>query len=269
MDGLSFTYEGGIVIELYDVADMRLLLFFLLGLIFGSFFNVVGLRVPQKESIIYPPSHCPKCAAQLKPRDLIPLLSYFINRGKCRVCAASISPIYPVMEAVTGILFTGVYFLYGFSWETLMALLFVSLLVIVTVSDLAYRLIPDKVVFPFWGLFLVLRFFIHPNETYVAHLIGMALGFILFYLIAVVSRGGMGGGDIKLFAVVGLYLGYPLLLLTILLSTLLGTFYGILVMIFKGAGRKTEVPFGPFIALGSILAMFRGYAIIEWYWHLF
>ncbi|WP_047155103.1 prepilin peptidase [Aneurinibacillus tyrosinisolvens] len=244
-------------------------LFFVYGLIFGSFFNVVGLRLPKKQSIISPPSHCPKCNTRLSARDLIPVFSYFINGKKCRICKESISPIYWVIELATGILFAAVFYFYGFTMETLMVLLFVSLLVIITVSDLAYRIIPDKVVFPFLALFLILRFFIHPHESYVSHLIGMVLGFTVFLLVAIVSRGGMGGGDIKLFAVVGLFLGYPLLLLTILLSTLFGALYGILLIVFVEAGRKTEVPFGPFIAIGSLCAVFWGESIIQWYWNFF
>ncbi|WP_146808327.1 prepilin peptidase [Aneurinibacillus danicus] len=249
--------------------DTTLFFIFLYGLISGSFFNVVGLRIPKKESIIHPPSHCPNCNNRLRVRDLVPVLSYIINRRKCRFCKQPISSIYPIMELITGALFASAYHFFGFTWETLMTILFISLLVIITVSDLAYRIIPDRIVFLFLGLFLVLRFFIHPNETYASHLIGMVLGFGIFLLIAIVSRGGMGGGDIKLMAVVGLFLGYPLLFVTILLSTFFGAFYGILLIVFKGAGRKAEIPFGPFIALASVVSVFYGYAMINWYWQTF
>jgi prepilin signal peptidase PulO-like enzyme (type II secretory pathway) len=242
-----------------------LTLFFLLGLLFGSFFNVAGLRIPKKQSIITPPSHCPACRTRLTPRELIPVVSYLVNRGKCRTCKAVISPIYPVMELVTGLSFSLVYDAYEFSPETLMGLLFASLLVIITVSDLTYRLIPDRVIVPFLVLFLLLRLFIHPDYSYGNHLIGMAVGFGLFLLLAVLSRGGVGGGDIKLYAVVGLFLGTPLLVLSVLLSTLSGTVYGVLLMLTKGAGRKTEIPFGPFIALGAMLSFLYGESIIDWY----
>ncbi|MFT9849860.1 prepilin peptidase [Aneurinibacillus sp. REN35] len=244
-------------------------IYFLYGLIFGSFFNVVGLRIPKKQSIIHPPSHCPNCSNRLRARDLLPVLSYIYNGQKCRFCKQPISPIYPIMELATGILFAMAYYFFGFTWETMMALLFISLLVVITVSDLAYRIIPDRVVFPFLALFLILRFFIHPNETYLTHLLGMVLGFGIFLLIAIVSRGGMGGGDIKLMAVIGLFLGYPLLFVTILLSTFFGTLYGILLMMIKGAGRKTEIPFGPFIALAGLVSLFSGYEIINWYMNTF
>ncbi|NME99008.1 prepilin peptidase [Aneurinibacillus aneurinilyticus] len=248
---------------------INMAIFFLFGIILGSFFNVVGLRIPEKQSIIAPPSHCPKCGKQLAPIDLIPVLSYLFIRGKCRQCKAGISPVYPIMEFITGFLFAAAYYIYGFTAEMWMTLLFASLLVIITVSDLAYRIIPDKVLLPFFITFLIARFFIHPHESYLSHLIGMVLGFSIFFGIALISRGGMGGGDIKLFTVVGLFLGYPLLFVTILFSTFLGTLYGILVMIIHGSGRKTEVPFGPFIAVAAMLAVYKGYDIISWYFNRF
>jgi len=242
-----------------------LFLFFIFGLLFGSFFNVVGLRVPNKQSIVAPPSHCPGCSTRLKPIDLIPVLSYFTTLGRCRYCKTRISAIYPIMELITGFLFAAVYYVYGFTPEAIMVLLFFSMLVIITVSDLAYRLIPDKVLLPFFLIFLVMRFFIHPDETYISHLVGMVLGFTIFFVIALLSKGGVGGGDIKLYAVIGLFFGYPLLLVTILLSTFLGSIYGIFIMLLQGANRKTEVPFGPFIAFGSVVALFFGYDLINWY----
>ncbi|MGC5326608.1 prepilin peptidase [Brevibacillus sp. SYSU BS000544] len=241
-------------------------LIFLLGLLFGSFYNVVGLRVPKGESIIQPPSHCPGCQQKLSACDLIPVLSYLLAKGKCRSCQMTISPIYPVMELFTGIFFALTYWRFDYSTETLVGLGFVSLLVIITVSDLKYRLIPDKVVFPFLGLFLVARFFIHPTQTYWMHLLAMAIGFGLFLLIAIVTRGeGMGGGDIKLFAVIGLVLGVKLLFVSIFLSSLLGALVGILLILLKKANRKSSIPFGPFIAVGSLLAYLYGEAITTWY----
>lgn len=246
-----------------------LTLFFLLGLLFGSFFNVAGLRIPQKQSIITPPSHCPACRRRLTPRELIPFVSYLASRGRCRTCKAVISPIYPIMELVTGLCFALVFHKYGWSAETLMGLLFTALLAIITVSDLAYRLIPDKVILPFLILFLLLRLILPSEYSYANHLIGIAVGFGLFLLLAVLSRGGVGGGDIKLYAVVGLFLGTPLLLLSIFFSTLAGTVYGVLLMLAKGAGRKTEIPFGPFIALGSMIAFLYGESVIDWYVYSF
>lgn len=245
--------------------------FFLYGLILGSFFNVVGLRMPNGESIVRPRSYCPHCRRMLAARDLVPILSYMWNRGHCRYCGNPIPPGYSVMEFITGLLFAATYQAFGLTPETGMVLLFISVLVIVTVSDLAYFLILDKITFPAFFAILILRFFIHPNESYASHLIGAGLGFGIFYIIAMFARGGFGFGDVKLFAVVGLFLGWPRLLVVIMLSTCLGTLFGLLMIIAGRAkeGRKTAIPFGPFIALGSVLAVFFGYDLIDWYWGLF
>lgn len=240
-------------------------LFFLFGMLFGSFYNVVGLRIPNRESIIFPPSHCPVCKTRLTASQLFPVLSFCILKGRCRTCQASISPIYPVMELIAGVSFALVFLFHGFTWKTIAGLLLASLLLIVSVSDIAYRIIPDRVVLPFLGLFLLLRFFYHPDYSFANHLIAMALGFGLFLLLAVLSNGGVGGGDIKLYAVVGLFLGTPLLVLTILLSTLFGTSYGLLSLLLKGGGRNTAIPFGPFIALGAMISCLFGEGMIKWY----
>ena len=123
--------------------------FFLYGIVLGSFFNVVGLRVPKKESIVSPPSHCTVCNRKLGVLDLIPVFSYLFLKGKCRGCGTKISPIYPIIELVTGILFVLSYAMLGFSGELIISILFMSLLVIITVSDIAYMLIPNKVLLPF------------------------------------------------------------------------------------------------------------------------
>lgn len=245
--------------------------FFIYGLIFGSFYNVVGLRLPKGESIIRPRSHCPGCGHTLEARDLMPLLSYLWNKRRCRFCATSISANYFVMELLTGLLFLVTYLAFGLTLETGVVLLFISLLVIITVSDLAYFLIPDKITFPGFALLLLLRFWIHPDEPYISHLIGAALGFMIFFVIALLARGGFGFGDVKLFAVVGLFFGWPRLLVVILLSTLLGTLFGLVLIAVGKAqeGRKTEIPFGPFIALASVISIFFGYHLIEWYFTIF
>ncbi|MCM3637282.1 prepilin peptidase [Sporosarcina luteola] len=245
-----------------------ILLFFVYGIIFGSFFNVVGLRVPKKESIVSPPSHCTKCNRRLGPIDLIPILSYVALRGKCRGCGQKISPMYPFMEFITGVLFAFSYYYIGFTYELSIALLFVSLLVIITVSDLAYMLIPDKVLLPFAIAFLILRWVI-PTSPWWDSLLGAAVGFTVLYLIAVVSKGGMGGGDIKLFFVIGLVLGTVNTLLTLFLASLIGSVVGLYVLKKTGKGRKTPVAFGPSIAAAAVISYFFGVDLVEWYQHLF
>jgi len=248
---------------------MIVTLFLLLGLFFGSFYNIVGLRIPKNESILHLQSYCPSCQRRLRPAELIPFFSYVIAGGKCKSCKCSISPVYPIMEGLTAVSFLLVYLQYGWTWETLFGLLFVSLLIIITVSDLAYQLIPNKVLLPFMLLFLVLRFFYPYGETsYWEHLIGMASGFLFFLILAVISRGGVGGGDIKLFAVIGLFLPPVLLVLTIFFSSAFGALFGVVQLIRRRASRGSMIAFGPFIALGAVVSYLYGADLLSWYFSL-
>ncbi|MBT2693054.1 A24 family peptidase [Bacillus sp. ISL-55] len=234
------------------------------GIVLGSFYNVVALRVPEGKSIVAPRSSCTKCGHQLTAWELIPILSYFIQRGKCRQCKARISPVYPFFELLTGALFAIAPLIVGWSGELVIALTLISMLVIITVSDLAYMIIPDKVLMFFAGLFLIERVFI-PLIPWWDSLAGAAVGFFLLLLIAVVSKGGMGGGDIKLFAVVGFVLGVKMLLLSFFLSTLFGAFFGVIGLLLGAIKRRQTIPFGPFIALGTLVAYFFGdYLIAEY-----
>ncbi|MFC5591144.1 prepilin peptidase [Sporosarcina soli] len=244
-----------------------LVLFFLYGIVLGSFFNVVGLRVPKKESIVSPPSHCPTCNRKLGALDLVPIFSYVFLKGKCRGCGSKISPLYPFMEFVTGGLFALSYYQLGFSAELVVSLLFMSLLVIITVSDIAYMLIPDKVLLPFAVLLFVVRLFI-PLEPWWDSIVGAVVGFLVLFLIAVVSKGGMGGGDIKLFFVIGLVLGTMQTLVTLFLAALIGSIVGVIVLKRTGQGRKTPVAFGPSIAVAAVIAYFWGADLVGWYGNL-
>lgn len=162
-------------------------LFFILGTVLGSFYNVVGLRVPKQQSIITPPSHCVKCDKRLTALDLVPILSYILLRGKCRRCGVSISPIYMCTELATGILFALAYLHIGLERELLVSLLFISLLVIINVSDIAYMLIPDKVLLFFLPLLVIGRA-LSPLEPWWNSLVGAVLGFGLLLFIAVLSK---------------------------------------------------------------------------------
>ncbi|QBP40771.1 prepilin peptidase [Paenisporosarcina antarctica] len=242
-------------------------LFFIYGLIFGSFFNVVGLRVPKNESIVNPPSHCTVCDRRLTFKDLVPVFSFIFLKGKCRVCGTKINWIYPVMELTTGILFAFAYWKIGFSLELIVAILFVSMLVIITVSDLAYMLIPDKVLL-FFGILLIIARVFSPLDPWWDSILGAAGGFGLLLLIAILSKGGMGGGDIKLFAVIGLVLGIIPTLLTLFLAAFIGAIVGVIHLRRSKQGRKTPVPFGPSIALAAIIVYFYGTFILDWYMNL-
>lgn len=242
-------------------------LFFIYGLIFGSFFNVVGLRVPKNESIVTPPSHCTICDRRLTFKDLVPVFSFVFLKGKCRGCGTKINWIYPVMELTTAVLFAFAYWEIGFSLELIVAILFISMLVIITVSDFAYMLIPDKVLLFFGGLLIIARAF-SPLDPWWDSIIGAVGGFGLLLLIAILSKGGMGGGDIKLFAVLGLVLGIIPTLLTLFLAAFIGAIVGVIHLRRSKQGRKTPVPFGPSIALAAIIVYFYGTQMLDWYTNL-
>jgi leader peptidase (prepilin peptidase) / N-methyltransferase len=242
--------------------------FFIYGLILGSFYNVVGLRVPEGKSIVSPRSSCPKCGHQLRAYELIPVISYLFQRGKCRQCKVGISPVYPLFELLTGVLFAAAYHLLGWSSELIIALTLISLFIIITVSDLAYMLIPDKVLLVFAGIFAIERLFM-PLSPWWDSFTGGAAGFIILLFIAIISRGGMGGGDIKLFALVGFVVGFKTMLLSFFLATFYGAFFGISAMLLGFVKRKQAIPFGPFIAIGTLTAYFFGDNIVAWYLQFF
>ncbi|MEH7074213.1 prepilin peptidase [Neobacillus drentensis] len=243
---------------------MILVLIFTYGIVFGSFFNVVGLRVPLKKSIVTPRSACTTCGHQLKAQELIPVVSYIIQGGKCRGCKSRISPIYPIFELLTGVLFMTAPLVIGWSGELVVALTLISMFMIIIVSDINYMLIPDKILIWFAGIFLLERIF-WPLSPWWDSLLGAITGFTLLLIIALVSKGGMGGGDIKLYAVIGLVLGFKLALLSFFLSTLFGAVIGGLAILFKIVQRRQPIPFGPFIAAGTLTAYYWGSELIDLY----
>lgn len=241
--------------------------FFLLGTIFGSFFNVVGLRLPKDESFINDRSHCPSCNKQLAAYELIPILSFILQGGKCRHCKANISYQYPFIELLTGLLFLYSYLQIGFSPELMTALLLVSMLIIILVTDLKYMLIPNNILLFFLPLFIVMRI-IQPLDPWWLPIAGGLFGFIMLTLIIILSRGGMGGGDMKLFAVLGVVFGPGHLLVCFFLACLLGAIIGLLLLLFKVIKRKQPIAFGPYIAAAAIITYFHGDSFIQWYINL-
>ena len=237
---------------------------FVLGLLLGSFYNVVGLRIPLGKSIVHPPSHCPHCQRKLSLLDLIPVLSYLSIRGRCRSCNKKISSIYPKFEFLTAVLFTFALWQTGWSRELIVSWTLISLLIIIVVSDLHYMLIPNKVLLFFVSIVVPMRIFI-PMDPWWEPVAGFILGFSLLFLIALVTKGGMGGGDVKLFAVLGLFLGWQGVLICFFFSCLYGALIGGLALWLGKVKRREPIPFGPFIALGSITAYFLGDPIVYWY----
>nr|WP_242691190.1 A24 family peptidase [Cytobacillus praedii] len=244
--------------------NILIIIIFLYGLTLGSFYNVVGLRVPIKQSIVKPRSSCPNCKHQLTAMELIPVLSYIIQGGKCRQCKARISPIYPMMELITGLLFVSAPLVVGWTAELVVAWTLISLLIIIFVTDITYMLIPDKILAVFAGIFLIERLLI-PLSPWWDSLLGAAIGFTLLLVIAIISKGGMGGGDIKLFALIGFIIGTKAMVLAFFLATLYGSLFGIVGLLLKKVKRGKPIPFGPFIAAGTLTAYYFYDAIIEAY----
>jgi len=250
---------------------------FIFGLITGSFLNVCIYRLPREISIVSPPSACPGCKNPIKPWDNIPIISYLFLRGKCRNCGERISIRYPLVELLNGLLYLLIVYFFGFGWHLIPLFAFVSAMVVITFIDLEFQIIPDVITLPGILIGVISSVFFLSDPLFNLHasdmltglinsLIGILLGGGLFFLIAVVSKGGMGGGDIKMMAMVGAFMGWKAVLLVTFIGSLTGSLVGVMLMLFKGKDRKTKVPFGPFLALGSLISLFVGGKIITWYW---
>ena len=232
------------------------------GLIFGSFTNVIIARIPHGESVVTPSSHCPRCGHRLGVLDLVPVLSWLFLKGKCRYCQEAISIRYPAVELLTAALFMGVFLRWGISAYTLAGWALTVILVSSAFIDLDEGIIPDVITIPGVVLGLVVSFV---TIGFFPALWGaLAFGGVLF-LVAVISKGGMGGGDIKLAAVIGAFTGIPGAIITLLLSSFLGAVFGITLMLMGRAGRKTPVKFGPFLAIGAYTAYLFSNQIAAWY----
>lgn len=216
------------------------------------------------KSIVIPRSSCVNCGHKLRAYELIPVISYLIQKGKCRGCQSRISPIYPIFELLTGILFATAPLFIGWSGELVVALTLISMFMIIIVSDIHYMIIPDKILIWFAGIFLLERIF-WPLTPWWNSILGAVTGFVLLLTIALVSKGGMGGGDVKLYALLGFVLGFKLVLLSFFLSTLFGAVIGGLAMLLKIVKRKQPIPFGPFIAAGTLTAYYWGSDLIDLY----
>ncbi len=236
----------------------------LLGAMAGSFANVAIHRLPRQESLVAPRSHCPHCGHLIRARDNIPVLSFFWLRGRCRDCGGPISWRYPLVEASTALLFLAAWWWFGLSLGALRAGLFVVIMVIVIFVDLDHRIIPNAVTYPGVVAGLLLALAGGPRTFLVSLAAALGAG-ALFFLIAVASRGGMGGGDIKLAAVMGAFLGWPVIAAALFLSFLLGGLVGLVLLATGIRRRKDPVPFGPFLAAGGLAALFWGQTIVQWY----
>ena len=239
------------------------------GAIVGSFLNVCIIRLPKEESIITPGSHCPHCKSPIKFYDNIPMLSYFILKGKCHHCNEPISFQYPLIEGLTAFGSLIIFMRFGPSLSYLFFFSFLAALIVITVIDLYHQIIPDVISIPGIGIGL-LGSLIIPYITFFNSLIGILVGGGSLFLVATLyqwlfKREGMGGGDVKLLAMIGAFLGWKSVILTILLSSFIGSIVGIAIMLLNGKDFKYAIPFGPFLSLGAVTSLFYGEALIQWY----
>jgi leader peptidase (prepilin peptidase)/N-methyltransferase len=238
-----------------------------LGATIGSFLNVVAYRLPRNESLVRPGSRCPGCDTAIKTHDNVPIFGWLLLRGRCRSCRTSISPRYPIVEATTAALAVAVILAKHSAVDIALGLALVGVLVPVALIDLDHRIIPNKITLPAAVAAVAIGVALDPHGVPEQLIAGAgAGGFLLFFALAYPR--GMGMGDVKLAFVLGLFLGRSVAV-AILAGVLLGTIVGAVVMARVGVekGRKTAVPFGPFLALGGIIGLFAGPAIVHWYLH--
>lgn len=263
---------------------------FLFGLVIGSFLNVCILRIPADKSIVLPASSCPKCGKAIAPYDNIPVLSWLILGGKCRNCKTKISAMYPAVELLTGLLFLACYFAFGLTVDAAKWAVFAALLVVLTITDLRERILPDEVNFFGLGAGLLFSFFTKPLDgtalwianhwfdfppprpalSFADAVLGAVAGSGFLWVVAegyfrLRGREGMGLGDVKMMAAVGAFLGPQRTLLTVLAGSLLGSVIGILLIAISKKGRDYELPFGTFLGAGALLVVFFGTSALHWY----
>ena len=236
------------------------------GLCIGSFLNVVAWRLPRGESLVAPGSHCPGCEAPVRPRDNVPVVSWLLLKGRCRDCGTGIAARYPLVEGATAVLWIAVVAAkWGDPAQLALGLALVTLMVPVVLIDLEHRLIPNRLTAPFAVLAVALGLASDPGFVPEQLLAGTAAGGF-FLLAALAYPRGMGMGDVKLAAVMGLYLGRavaPAIFLGLIAGVLVGA--AIIARVGAAEGRKTAVPFGPFLALGAIAALFAGTPVMDAY----
>jgi len=246
--------------------------FFLMGLCIGSFLNVCIYRLPVAKSIVRPRSMCPHCDYLIPFYDNIPVFSYLWLKGKCRRCKAKIPMRYPTVELLGGLFALGAYLRFGLGIETVIYYLFIAALLVVTFIDIDHRIIPDVITLPGIPICFAASFAL-PAMTYKDALLGILIGGGSLFLVAwvyglITKKEGMGGGDIKLLAMMGAIVGWRGVFFTIFVASLVGTLAGLAVMLQSRKGMKLAVPFGPFLSIGAITYIFFGNQLISWYFSI-
>lgn len=238
------------------------MLIFIFGLIIGSFLGLVIDRLPRGESIATGRSKCNTCQRNLTPLELIPVLSFLMQRGKCRKCQSKLSLFYPGIELLTGLTFYMTYQVFETSLDMVIAIVFTSILIIISFIDIQTKIIYDRFQIAIFILAIISA--ITEGKNPINLIIGSLIISIPLLIIALITQ-GMGGGDIKLMFVSGAYLGFPNILVAFIIASISGGIYGIYSLITQKHNRKSEVPFGPFLALGLFIALLYGNRLIEWY----
>ena len=232
------------------------------ALALGSFLNVVAARVPLRRSVVSPPSSCMSCEARIAWYDNVPLVSWAVLRGRCRSCRAAIPWVYPAVELATALLVAGCVLAFGVTWEALVASFFSAVLVVISATDLEHRIIPNRVVLPAAGIVLVAQTLLHPSPEWALAALG-ASGFL--FAAAVVYPAGMGMGDVKLALLMGAMLGRTVPV-ALMLGMILALVPSVVLLARHGAAaRKMGIPFGPFLAIGSVIALFWGDRLLDAY----
>jgi leader peptidase (prepilin peptidase)/N-methyltransferase len=242
--------------DVFREQDLIVFIAVLFGFVVGSFLNVVIHRVPRRESVVWPASHCPRCGMPIRARDNVPLISYLLLRGRCRNCKEPISARYPAVEATTGLLFGAAAYEFGGSFALLHALVFISVLIPLAVIDLAHRLLPNVIVGPAALVGLALSILANPADWWTYPLSAIAVAGALLGL-ALIYPSGMGMGDVKMGCMLGAFLG-PYGALAVFLGALLGAVSGGLLMAAGKVQRRSALPFGLFMALGGVISLFVG-----------
>ena len=242
---------------------------FAFGAIIGSFLNVCIVRLPEQRSIVRPPSHCPTCRRDIAWYDNVPLLSYVLLRGRCRGCGTRISPLYPAVELLTGALAVALWLRLGPTLAFAGYFVFAAALITVTFIDLDHRIIPDVISLP--GILVGLAVsFVSPLVTPVDAVLGILAGGGVLLAIALAyqtirGQEGMGGGDVKLLAMIGAFLGWQSVFVTLMVASLIGSLIGVVLMLYQRADTKLAIPFGPFLACGALIYLFFGDRILAFY----
>jgi leader peptidase (prepilin peptidase)/N-methyltransferase len=264
-------------------------IFTILGMAIASFLNVCIDRLPRKESLLSPPSHCPACERRLAAKDLIPVFSYLRLRGRCRYCRAPIPRRLLGMEIGFGALFPLLYWHYGLSAQLGIIAYYCCLFILILAIDWEHGLILNKVIFPAMIVAVLLSILMHqflPGSVTTFQLwmwngsaslppeiaqagIGAAVGFGISLLVVVISRGGMGWGDVKMAALIGLVIGFPLVFFTLIVAAILGGLAAVVMLLGKKKRRKEAIPFGPALSVATIVTLIWGPAILSWYLGLF